>query len=112
VHEAALSEAIVGAVVARAAGRPIRRIRLRIGAAHRVSLEALDEAVHEASAGTPAEGAALEVETVPVSLLCQVCGAASDVEDPWAACPACGAVDVETRGGQELLVESIEVDGG
>jgi hydrogenase nickel incorporation protein HypA/HybF len=109
VHELGLSEAILEAVEKRAAGRKVTRVRIRVGATHRVAEPALDQAFSEVAGGTVAEGAAVEVVVVPVEATCRSCGSKSEMDDVWGLCPVCGGADLDTAGGDELTLESIEV---
>jgi Zn finger protein HypA/HybF involved in hydrogenase expression len=45
---------------------------------------------------------------VPLEATCSACGASTEVDDVVPACPACGAFDPDLRGGDELVLESIE----
>lgn len=108
-HELGLSEAVLEAVEKRAAGRKVTRVRIRVGAVHRVAEPALDRAFSEVAGGTVAEGAAVDVVVVPIEALCRTCGSKSELEDMWGVCPACGGADLDTSGGDELTLESIEV---
>jgi len=78
-HEVSLGEAILDAVERRAAGRKVRRVRVRVGTQHGVVGPALDQGFEMVSEGTVAEGAILDVVAVP---------------------------------GDELILESLELDGG
>jgi hydrogenase nickel incorporation protein HypA/HybF len=57
--------------------------------------------------GTEADGAAVEVVTVPATVSCRDCGTASQSVDQLAVCPRCGGADVEVTGGDELILESV-----
>ena len=45
---------------------------------------------------------------LPVRARCTQCGTEWEGDGPPAGCPTCGAVDMESTGGDELLLESIE----
>ena len=64
-HEVSLGEAILDAVERRAAGRKVRRVKVRVGTLHRVVGPALDQGWELVSEGSVAEGAALDVVQVP-----------------------------------------------
>jgi hydrogenase nickel incorporation protein HypA/HybF len=89
----------------------IHRITLRIGKLAGVELEALTFAFEVVAAGTMAEGAALQVEAVPVVCYCCGCEKEFAPEDFVFACPACGALSQDVRSGQELELTSLEVSG-
>jgi hydrogenase nickel incorporation protein HypA/HybF len=59
------------------------------------------------AAGTEADGAAVEVVTVPATVTCRDCGTSGESTDRLASCPNCHGMDVELSGGDELVLESI-----
>lgn len=97
----------------RAAEHPARRVGrvvLRIGALSGAEPDALRFAFDVAARGTAAEGADLEIESVPARVYCASCrrefeaGAGTFVF----ACPACGEICGEIRGGRELELGRLE----
>jgi hydrogenase nickel incorporation protein HypA/HybF len=110
VHELGLCEGVLAAVERRAAGRRVTRVRVRVGAQHRVVESAFDQSFALVSQGTVAEGAAVDLVTVPVRVRCLDCGHEAEATDALAACPACGALDLETEGGDELILEAIHLE--
>ena len=108
-HELALCRAVVATVDRHAAGRPVVRVRLRVGRLRQVVPEALDLAWHASTTGTALAGAALEVETVPAEVRCADCAACTVLEWPVPVCGACGSHGVEVVAGEELLVTSIDL---
>ena len=63
------------------------------------------------SRGTPAEGAVLTIRRVPGQATCSDCGARWAVRPPLdPLCPMCAGALVNVAGGQQLRVESIEVE--
>jgi hydrogenase nickel incorporation protein HypA/HybF len=111
-HELGLCEGLVEAVERRAAGRRVARVRVRIGALHQVVPSALDQAFELVAGGTTAEGAAVDLVVTPVRVGCRACGHHTDAAELPAACTACGGVDLHVTGGDELLLESIELSKG
>jgi hydrogenase nickel incorporation protein HypA/HybF len=109
VHEIGLAEAILDAVEKRAAGRPVRRAKVRAGALLRVVDASMDQAFQLVTEGTVAEGAAIDVVVTPARLSCRSCGHGGSTLDPLAVCPCCGGGDVDLTGGDELVLESIEM---
>ena len=109
-HELGLCEGILEAVERRAAGRRVTRVRIRAGAQHRVVPAALDQAFALVAAGTVADGAAVDLVVVPMAVRCLDCGHQGEATDAQAACPACGGLELETSGGDELILESIQVE--
>ena len=59
---------------------------------------------------TLCEGARLERESVPARVRCTPCGRTSTLERLPLRCPRCGGGAVAVVGGEELEVESIEVE--
>jgi hydrogenase nickel incorporation protein HypA/HybF len=108
VHETGIAEPVVTAVQHRAGGRRVSVVRVRAGAMHRIVEEAMQAAWDVLAAGTEAEGARVEVVTLPVRCTCRACGAeAESATDPVAVCPACGGTAMDLTGGEELLLESL-----
>ncbi len=101
-------EGVLEAVERRAAGRPVARVGVRIGAVHRVVAEAFEQSFQLAATGGPAEGAATEVVVVPVHGHCMDCRTDFDSTDPAPACPACGSLDVAAEGGDEVVLEWLQ----
>ena len=108
-HEFGLCEGLMEAVERRAAGRSVSRVTVRVGARHRVAAPAFDQAFSFLSGGTVAEGAEVELITVPALVTCGDCGSQSETEDVFAVCPECGSADLRIEGGDDLMLESIAV---
>jgi hydrogenase nickel incorporation protein HypA/HybF len=64
-HELGICQAVVDAVVRRAAGRPVAKVRVRAGALQAIHAEAFEMNFALVAAGTVAEGASAELVTVP-----------------------------------------------
>jgi hydrogenase nickel incorporation protein HypA/HybF len=112
VHEIGLCEGVVETVLRRAAGRPVRRIRLRAGVRHAIVPESMAQAFALVAAGTEAEAATVDLVTVPARLRCEACGAESETMDLLAVCRSCNSDRVRLSGGDELILESIEYAAG
>ncbi len=108
VHEIGIAEAILDAVEKRAAGRPVKHARVRAGALLRISEPAINQAFAMVSAGSPAEGARLELVIVPARHICRTCRHTTTSDDAFASCGGCGGIDIVTEGGDELILESIQ----
>lgn len=107
-HELGLCTSIVDAVERRAGERPVAQVRVQVGRLLHVHPEAFDQSFAVAAMGTVAEGAGAELVLLPVRARCGTCAAGWEGEEQPAACPACGGVDMELTGGDELVLESIE----
>lgn len=103
-HEMSYCEGVLEAVHRRAAGRPVARVGVRIGAVHRVVADAFEQSFQLAAAGGPADGATTEVVVVPVRGHCMDCRADFESPDPSPACPFCGSLDVAAEGGDDIIL--------
>lgn len=110
-HELAVTEGIVRVATGAAGGRRITAIDLRIGALSSFVDDSLQFYFDALSRGTTAEGATLRFRRVPATALCLDCGASFPVAPPLPeGCPGCGSGRLTVTGGDELQVESIEVE--
>lgn len=87
----------------------IHGITLRVGHLAGVEPQALMFAFDVVTAGTIAEGAALQIESVPVVCYCGGCGKEFAPQDFIFACPGCGVLSRDVRAGHELELTSVEV---
>ncbi|MDH2429034.1 hydrogenase maturation nickel metallochaperone HypA [Sphaerisporangium sp. TRM90804] len=108
-HEFGIAESILAAVEGRADGRRVRRARVQVGALLRVAEPSINDAFTVVAEGTVAEGARLDLVTLPVRLTCRACGNAGTSVDPYAVCSACGSTDLDSEGGDDLVLESIQL---
>lgn len=110
-HEFGLAEGVLDTVRRRAAGRPVSRVRLRAGVRHGIDEASMAQAFLIVAQGTEAEGAALDLITVPARLTCRSCGRSAETYDLLAGCPGCAGAAVELTGGEELVLESLTYAG-
>ncbi len=108
-HELSLCQAIVDHVEARAGGRPIRRVEVRIGHLRQVVPDSLRFAWEMLTESTELAACELVVEHVPAVVHCGACGADTTLDLPVLACAACESLDVELRSGEELQLASMDV---
>lgn len=109
-HELAIAEAIVEIASTHAAGRRVHAVSVRVGHLRQVVPSALEFSFELVSEGTAVEGARLEVEPVPAVGACRACGRESELDGFPLACAACGSLDIDVIRGEELQVDSLEVD--
>jgi hydrogenase nickel incorporation protein HypA/HybF len=109
-HELSLADAIVRIACRHADGRRIESVEVKVGHLRQVVPDSLLFAFELVSAGTELEGAELAIEEVPARVSCNACGAEAELREFPAHCVACGGFDVEVLGGDELLVEALELD--
>ncbi|CAN5399535.1 hydrogenase maturation nickel metallochaperone HypA [soil metagenome] len=108
-HEFGYVDPILQAVQKRAEGRQVQRIRVRTGVHHRIAQASLQQAFDMVAEGTVAEGAVVECIPDPFTVDCADCGQQAEVADALPSCPGCGGVNVSLTGGQEVVLESIEL---
>jgi hydrogenase nickel incorporation protein HypA/HybF len=109
-HELAIAESIVRIASNHAGERRVTKVELRVGALRQVVPSALEFSFELVAQGTPVEGAELEIEEVPVRGRCEDCGAESQIEGFPLRCERCGGLDLEVIAGEELSVESLELE--
>jgi hydrogenase nickel incorporation protein HypA/HybF len=109
-HELSIADAVVTIASRHAAGRRVTRVDLKVGHLRQVVPDSLLFAFELVSAGTELEGAELVIEDVPARVRCNACAAETVLEEFPAHCEECGGLDVEITGGDELLVEALELE--
>jgi hydrogenase nickel incorporation protein HypA/HybF len=109
-HELSVSSAIVDTAVRHAAGRRVTAVHVRIGQLRQVVPDSLAFFFELVTRETLCEGARLEQELVPARLRCTPCVYEWAIDLPAFRCPRCGGAEVAVLSGEELEVESIEVE--
>lgn len=108
-HELGIAAEIVDIAAARAEGGRVVRLVVEVGALTAVFVDSVRFCFEAVSAGTPVEGAALEVVEVPGEGRCRACGVVAALTQALTEC-ACGAWDFEWTKGHELRVREVEVE--
>jgi len=109
-HELSIASAIVATVERHAEGHPVETVKLRVGTLRQVAPASLLFYFDFVTRETVCERARLEIEVVPARLRCEGCGAEWELEQPLFRCAGCGSTRVEVVAGDELQVESIEIE--
>jgi hydrogenase nickel incorporation protein HypA/HybF len=109
-HELAIAEAILAVATTHAGDRRITAVEVRVGHLRQVVPDALRFNFELVTQGTPADGAELRIEEVPVAARCRACGASARLPAFPLRCPECGALDIDLTEGEELLVSALEVE--
>lgn len=87
----------------------IARVVLRIGTLSGVEPEALRFAFEACSPGTIADGAELEIQSVPARAHCRDCAEDFAIESGFIfQCPRCHAFSGDVRSGRELELSRLE----
>jgi hydrogenase nickel incorporation protein HypA/HybF len=109
-HELSIAQAIVDVAARHAGGAQVKEVRVRVGRLRQVVPSALEFAFELCAHGTPVEGAELVLEPVAAAVRCRGCGARSEATAFPLSCAACGGLAVDVVGGEELQVESLELE--
>jgi hydrogenase nickel incorporation protein HypA/HybF len=113
-HELGVTTQIVEQVSDRLAelappGARVATVHLEIGRLSGYTAESVRSCFDLAAAGTPLEGARLDVAEPPGRARCASCDQLVDVPDALASCPRCGGTDLTVHDGQQLRVLSVEL---
>ncbi len=111
-HELSIAESIVDSVhqqPAVRAGRRVAKIGVRVGDTSGVNAEALAFCFDVAVRGTDLDGAALDLERVPVRFRCESCEHEFEPVDFDPRCPSCGTDRGQLVGGDELSLTYLEL---
>jgi len=110
-HELALSQGVLELLQAEArtaAIGSIQRVVLEVGTMAGVEVEALRFCFDAVTRETLAQGATLEIVSVPAKGGCNHCRASFPIQSLLEACPDCGAFGVHLLQGTELRVKEFE----
>ena len=112
-HEVAIAEEIKAVVLVKIKEHKAKKvIRVKIVAGELTSIvpEALTFAFEAVSAGTPMQGAKIEIQTVKMRAECRKCSKKFRVKDFNYICPGCGSTAVKLTAGKELIVQTIDME--
>ena len=122
-HELSISSAIVDTAIKHAGGRRVKQVDVRVGALRQVVPESLSFYFEIVARDGDCDGAELALEIVPAWMRCRECEHGWDPAPPpveghetgaWVLpqfrCPECNAAGARVERGDELEVESIEVE--
>jgi hydrogenase nickel incorporation protein HypA/HybF len=84
-------------------------VTVRIGPLSGIEAHLLTQAFPLAAAGTIAEKAELIVETLPIKVKCQSCGAETEAKPNRLVCGQCGDYHTQLLSGDEMLLASLEL---
>ena len=112
-HEMAITQSMVNLVVEEAkkgGARKVKNINLVLGELSGVVGDCVQLYFDLMSRDTIAEGATISFKTVPTQAKCRQCARVFEVREFDWLCPDCHSPSIELVSGDELLVESIEVE--
>lgn len=111
-HEMSLTRSMVGIIEGQAAlhaFRRVSRVRLEIGALSCVDPEAIAFCFETVTRDTVAEGASLEILSVPGRAWCRDCDMAVPIGQLGEPCPQCGDYRLQIQAGDEIRIKDLEV---
>ena len=109
-HELAIAESVIKVASRQADGRRVTKVHMRVGHLRQVVPSSLVFGFGLLAEGTPAEGAELEIEQVAAEGRCRGCGVESLLGGFPLLCQGCGGFDLEILKGEELVVDSLELE--
>lgn len=111
-HEMALCESILDVMEVEAkkqAFTRVKRVRLEIGVFSGVEIEALRFGFDAVTAGSLADGAALDIDEKPGEAWCFGCDRTISIAARFDPCPHCGGHRLRVTGGEEMRIKELEV---
>jgi hydrogenase nickel incorporation protein HypA/HybF len=112
-HELAVTQSMVDLVLDEAkkgGAHKVKKINLVLGELSGVVGDCVQFYFGLMSKDTIAEGATVSFNTVATQAKCRQCAKVFEVKESSWTCPECQSVSVELVAGNELFVESIEVE--
>ena len=112
-HELSVCQALISQVqdVAREhQATAVKTVNVRIGPLSGVEPDLLAQAFPLAAAGTVAEAAQLMIESLPIRVHCDTCGAETAAAANRLVCGACGDWHTRLVSGDEMLLASVELE--
>lgn len=112
-HELSITQGLLQIVLEEASKHSISKVslvKLRIGQLTAVEPSSLIFCFELLTKDTPAEGADLEIDVVPIKQKCLSCREFFETHEASFVCPACSSFNTELITGRELYVEQIEGD--
>ena len=107
-HELAIAQDMVDAVLDRLPDAPIAEVRLTVGQLSGIAADALRFCFELVTADTALEGAHLFIDEPAGAARCDACGAEFRLEHLILLC-ACGSANVHIVSGDQLLINSVKV---
>lgn len=114
-HELQVTESILDIVLKHAKENQVNKIlsiQLRVGELSDLENEWIQHYFDYLSKGSPAEGATLKIERVPVMMQCEDCANQYEVnikENKDIQCPECGCKEHTLISGREYYIKDMEV---
>lgn len=87
----------------------LKEVHLQIGSLMAVVPESLVFCYDTLVQNTPFADSTLHIQILPVKARCRECGMLSEIKNFIFICPACGAKNMKTLQGNELIISHLEV---
>jgi hydrogenase nickel incorporation protein HypA/HybF len=111
-HEMSLAEGVLQ-LIEDAAGQQaftkVRTVWLEIGQLSGVEPEAMRFCFDSVTRGSIAQGARLEIITLPGTGWCMACARTVPMTEVFGECPLCGGYQLQVTGGTEMRVKELDV---
>ena len=107
-HELAIAESVVDAIVDKVGDSQVASVRLEIGMLAGVVTDSIRFCFEIVAQGTGLEDARLDIDEPPGRAYCRKCGEEFALDEPIMLCP-CGSADLDILSGQQLRIISVEV---
>lgn len=111
-HEMALAEGILAVVLEAAQDQRVSKIEVQVGRLQAVVQDSLQFSFQLLAEGTQAADALVEMKEIPLRMRCNHCAEQNEYAFPPSLCTKCNAPDFELVSGDELLVDSVELETG
>jgi hydrogenase nickel incorporation protein HypA/HybF len=111
-HEMSLAEGVLQLIEDSARQQSFRKVVtvwLEIGELAGVEVEAMKFCFDAVTRDSVADGARLEVISMPGSGWCMSCAKTVRLSEVYGGCPLCGEYQVQVTGGTEMRVKELEV---
>ena len=111
-HELSLAEGVLQLIEDAARQQHFSKVStvwLEIGQLSGVEVEAMKFCFDAVTRGSVAQGARLEIITLPGTGWCMACAKPAPMTEVFGECPQCGGFQMQVTGGTEMRVKEIEV---
>lgn len=112
-HELAITEAVIELINREAGEKGFKKvlgISLRVGEYSGIIPECIREFFPIAAMDSIAQGAELEIQSLPAAFRCLNCGYEGPVSRKEACCPMCRSREIRMTAGREFYVDSLKVE--
>jgi hydrogenase nickel incorporation protein HypA/HybF len=107
-HELAITQSVIAAVIEHVGSSRVSRVVIEIGALTGVAPHAVRFCFDVCAKETSLADAELEIVEVPGRMRCMDCGGEGALDSPMARC-ACGSFNVTLLSGRALMIREVEV---